>query len=379
MLAALCFAIALVVMAFIPRPVEPEAALESLPLAGTEKDCLPSNTYRVKTGSPTDKRRPSPSPIRTGPPVNGGELPGKSLSPDRNTFPVNSFHGEIIALEPLHPWQGFQSKNSRHSNETRTRGGTILSTKNAPGGSGDIGSVPQHADSFCRKFFSYFPTSRIPTHLRTSMIRPTMGGKNTPTAKVRPNRISIFPKLQHDASSSIPLHNSPSLVTMPRDRAAEYTPTAFSVLSNNPVLTSPSGDSQPTYLDHSRTTTPNVCSFRSSPASVHSKEVGPTPYVLHPSVPTPGVAHFQDLSAFWGPKGTSSWNNASLAAGGSNLPLMRSASQPRRTVQRSGAGTVHRASTSPVKEVPFLRRGSDGQVLDQTQWWGLVRSAATKP
>jgi hypothetical protein len=379
MLTALCVAIALGVMAFIPRPVELDAALESLPLAGTEEDVLPSNPDWFKAGSPTDERRTSLSPIGTELPVitynNGGELPGES---DRNASPANSIHREMITLEPPHLWHGFQSKNSRHSNENRTRGGTI-STRNAPGGSTSFGPVPQHADPFCRKFFSYSPTPRVPIYSRASMIRPAVGRKNTPAAKVRPNRTSTFPKLLHDASSPIPLRNSPSLVTMPRDHATEYTPTVFSVPSNNSVPTPPWDDSPPTYPDHARTTTPNVYPFPSAPANVLSIEVQPTPYTLLPSVPTPDVARFQDLSAFWGPKDISSGNNASFSTGGSNAPLMRSVSQFRRTVQRSGGSTTHGASMPPVPEVPFLRRGSDGQVLDQTQWWGLVNSAATKP
>jgi hypothetical protein len=380
-LTALCSAIALGVMAFIPRPVEPEAALESIPRAGTEQDVLPSNSDWLKAGGPTDERRTSLSSIGTELPVvtynNGGELPGEL---DRNTSPANSIHGDIITLEPPHHWHGFQSKDSRHSNENRTRDGT-MPKRNAPGGSTRIGSVPQHADSFCQKFFSCSPTSRVPIYSRASVVRPAVGGKNIPVAKVRPNRTSSFPKPLHNASSPIPLRNSPSLVTMPHDRATEYPPTVFSVLSNNLVPTSPWYDSPPTYPDPARTTTPNEYSFHSAPENVLSieVEVEPTPYALLPSVATPDVARFQDLGAFWGPKDISSGNNASFATGGSNSPLMRSVSQPRRTVQRSGVGTAHHSSMHPVKEVPFLRRGSDGEVLDQTQWWGLVRSAATKP
>jgi hypothetical protein len=242
MLTVLCVAIVLGVMAFIPRPVEPEAALESLPLAKTEEDVLPSNPDRFKAGSPTDQRRSSLFPISTGLPVvtynNGDELPGESDR--RNTSPVNSIHREIIAPEPPHLWHGFQSKNSRHSNENRTHDGTI-STRNAPGGSTNInqGSVPQHADSFSRKFFSYSPNPRVPIYSRASMIRPPVGRKNTPAAKVRPNQTSTFPKPLHDVSSPIPLRNLPSVVTIPRDHATGYTPTVFSVPSNNSVLTPP--------------------------------------------------------------------------------------------------------------------------------------------
>jgi len=372
MLTALCFAIALGVMAFIPRPVEPEATLESLPLAETEDNELPLSPDRFKAGSHTDERRTSPSPIRIRLPVvtynNVGELPGRTLSRDRNTS-ANSTHREVITPEPPHFWQGFQ----RNGNENRTRDGTI-STRNAPGGSTSIGSVPQRADSFSRRFFSYSPTSRVPTHSRASMIRPAVGGRSP---LVRPNRTSTFARLPHDAlSPPIPLRNFPSLVTVPRDRTTEYPPTVFSARSNESVLTPPSGwdVSQPTYPDHARMTPPDVYSLRPAPANVHSVVVEPPPYALHPSVPSPRAARFQDLSTFLGLNDISSGNGASFATGGSNAPLMPSVFQPRRAVQRSGEG-----STPPVKKVHFLRRDSDGQALpvDETNWWGLVRSAAT--
>jgi hypothetical protein len=379
-LTALCSAIALGIMAFIPRPAKPqaEAALESLPLVRTGEDALPSSPNRFKTGNPTDEQRTSPSPIGTGLPVvtynNGGELPEES---DRNTSPlvVNSIHREIITPEPLHLRHGFPSQNSRHSNENRTRDGTT-STRNTPGASTSTGSVPQHADSFCRKFFSYSPTSLVPIYSPASAV----GGQNTPAAKVRPNRrTSTFPKLRHDASLPVPLRNFSSLMTMPRDHATGYRPTVFPVPNNSSVPTPPWGDSPPTYPDHARTTTPNAYPFPPAPTNVRSIEMQPTPYALLPSVPAPDAAHFQEPSAFWGPKDISPGNNASFATGGSNTPLVRSVPQRRSTVQHSGVSTVHRTSMPPVPEVPFLRRGGDEQVLDQTQWWELVNSAATKP
>lgn len=418
-------------MAFIPRPVEPDAALESLPLEETGEDDLPSNTNLFKAGSPSDERRTSLS-IRTVLPVvtnnNGGELPWEPSPPDWNTSSVNSTHREIITV-PSRMLQGFQSKDLRRSNETRTRGGTMFK-RNGPGGSSRIGSAPQRADSFCQNFLSYSPTSRVPTNSRASMGKPAVRGKSTPsTAKVRSSRNSTSPKLRRDIFKLSPsLRNSHSLATMPRDRATENTPSVFSIYSNNSVLTSPWDDLRPTYPDHGRTTTPNVfglpppvttprnlaTEYTPTLASVlshylaptspgghsqreetyldharttthsasendHSTEAGPTPYILHPSVPTPVVARFQDFSTFWSPRDISSGNNASFAAGGPNVPVMRSASQFRKTVQRSGERTVHRASVVPIKGDPFLRRGSDGQVLDKTQWWGLVKSAATKP
>jgi hypothetical protein len=384
MFTALCFAIALGVMAFIPRPVDPEAALEFLPLARTEGNVLPSNHDWLKAGSPTnERRRTSLPPIRTGLPVvtynNGGELP-ESSSPDRNTPPVNSIRREVIPLQPPHLWQGFESKNSTQSNKNRTRGETIP-TRNAPGGSTSIGSVPHRADSFGQKYSSYSPTSRrVPIHPRAPMSRPAEGGKNTHAAKVWPNRASTFPKPRQDALPPIPLRNSRSLKIMPHDRATEYPPRVFSAPSDNSVLPPPWDDSQPTYPDHARTTTPDVYSFLPAPQNVHTVVVEPPPYGLLPSVPSPRVERFEDPSVFWGPSDTSSGNNAPFATGGSNAPLVSRVSQARRTAQLPGEGTVHYAGMlPPVRKVRFLRRSSDGQVLDQTQWWGLVRGAASKP
>ena len=386
MLTALCFAIALGVMACIPRPVGPEAVLESLPLARTEGDGLPSNPDLFKAESPTDERRKnSLTPLRTGLPVvtynNERSLP----SPPGNTPPVNSIHGETIPWEPPHTWQGFQSKNPRPGNENRTRGGTISTTRNAPGGSTSIGSAPRRAESFSQKYSPYSPIPRlVPIHSRalTRMVRPVEGGKNTPAAEVGPNRTSTFPKLRRDALSPIPLRNPPPLrlVTLPHDRATEYPPRVFSALNNSSVLTPPWDDSQQAYPDPVRKTMPEVYSFHPAPENVNSVLVEPPPYGLLPSVPSPRTARFQDLSAFYGPNDTSAGENASFATGGSNAPVVRSVSQPRKVVQRSGEeGTAHDVGVPPVKKVRFSRRSSDGQVLDQTQWWGLVRGAATKP
>lgn len=387
MLTVLCFSIALGVMAFIPRPVDPEARLESLPLEWTKGDVLPSNPDRLKAGSPSDERRRPPlPPVRIGLPVvtynNGGELPGESSSPDRNTPPLNNIRREAIPLEPPPIWQGFESKNSRHGNESRTRGGTI-STRNAPGGSTSIGSVPHGTDSFTQKYSSYSPvSSRVPIHPRAPMIRPAEGGntRNTPAARVWPNRVSTFPKLRQVALPPIPLRDSPSLDTIPRDRATEYPPRVFSALSNTSVLALPRDDSQPTYPDPARTTTLEAYSFHPASENVHSVVVDPPPYVLLPSVPTPRVERFEDLGSFWGPNDTSAGNNASSATGGSDAPMARSVSPPRGTAQGQGEGTAHHAGViPPVKRVRFVRRSSDDQVLDQTQWWDLVRGAASKP
>jgi len=163
------------------------------------------------------------------------------------------------------------------------------------------------------------------------------------------------PTYNHARTTTPDVFDLPPPVTTPHDLATEYTPTLYSAFSHYLAPTSPEDYSQTeeTYPDHARTMTPNVDPSYSALASGHcdSIEVGPTPYVLHPSVPTPVVARFQDLSAYWGPKDISSGNDALFAAGRSSAPPFR------RTVQRHGLG----------------------EGMDRTQWWGLVRSAATKP
>jgi len=354
-LAVLCFAIALGVVALVHQSVE------SLPKA---EDDVPRSPEYIKDDSPSDDPQTiSFHSIRT---------------------KVNNTNEETIELEPPHLWQSFRTRNSRQRNVAPTNGGTI-STRDGPGEGTGVGSGPQHADSFCRKFLCYSPTSRVPINSQVSMIRPGVGGEITPVVKDRPNQSSALPKLQIDVSSPNPLRNSPSLVStgMPRDSATEYTRTVYSVLSNDSVLTSPWDGSQwePTYPDHARTMTHNAYPFHPAAANFHTMGVRINPYALLPSVPaTPGVARLQDLSASRGPRGLSSGNNASFVTSGPNAPLMRGITQPRRTVQRSGGVTMaHHPSMPLVKESPPLRRGSDGQVLNQTQWWDLVRSAAAKP
>jgi hypothetical protein len=123
--------------------------------------------------------------------------------------------------------------------------------------------------------------------------------------------------------------------------------------------------------------TPSAYPHHPAATNVHFMWVEPIPYVLLPSVPTPGVARFQGLSPFGDPKDLSS-GDASFAASGSNAPLLRGISQPHRTVQRSGGSTAHHPSMPPIKESPYLQRDIDGQASDQTQWWGLVKSAAAQ-
>jgi len=170
-------------------------------------------------------------------------------------------------------------------------------------------------------------------------------------------------------------------VTTPRDRAAEYTPTLYSILSHYSVPGS--GDhsqrEEQTHPDSPRTARPSVYSFHSSAASVHSVWEESTPHVPPPPVLALDIARFRGPGSFLGPKNPSLGNHASFAARPSSVPLKRKVSEPSRTtVPHYGDHSAHRSYIPPVKASPFPRRGSDGQVLDQTQWWQLVLSAAAK-
>ena len=136
----------------IPRPVES--------LQGTEDDDLPSNTGWFMAGSPTaNERRPFLSSARTELVTYNHELREGSLSRNYNASPVNNIHRETIALElPRFNWQNFEIRNSTHTNETCSHGGTI-SMRNTPGGGTDSDSGSQHIGRFSSNSFrdSSFP------------------------------------------------------------------------------------------------------------------------------------------------------------------------------------------------------------------------------
>jgi hypothetical protein len=103
-LIALCFAVALGVMAFIPQ------LMESSP--GTEEYGLTSNPDCLGASSPTaDEQRTFLFSIRTGSPVI--ELP-ESLSPNRNTF-----HRLIIT--PSRPAESLQETEDNESSSNAGR------------------------------------------------------------------------------------------------------------------------------------------------------------------------------------------------------------------------------------------------------------------
>jgi hypothetical protein len=373
MLIVLCFAIALGVMAFVPRPVE------SLP--GTEEDNAPWSPASFKAGSPSDERRTISFysiDSRTGLVSynNRGVLPAS-----RSSSPVNGAREETITVGPPRLRQSFQSPNLRHSNNTSTYSGSI-SMRNVPRERASVVSGPQRADSLYRNPFRDPSPPPVSIHSRASTIRPGVEGENSSIAEDRPNMSFTFSEPKRDALSSIPLRNTPPPVTVPRDRATEPTSALYSILNHYSVPASPGGHSQleQTCPDSARTATPSVYSFYSSAASVHSMWVESTPNVPPPPVPALDIAQYRGPSSFLGLKGPSSGNNiAPLAARGSNASLKHKVSEPSRTAQHHGEISAHQSYVSPVEESPFSRRGSDGQVLDPTQWRRLVLSAAGKP
>jgi len=252
--------------------------------------------------------------------------------------------------------------------------------RNAPRERANVVSGPQRVDSLYRSPFCDPSPPPVSIYPRASTIRPDVGGENSSISEDRPNLSSTFSELKRGALSPIALRNTPPPVTMPRDRATEYTSTLHSILSHYSDPASPGDHSQleQTYPDGARTATNSVYSFHSSAASVHSMWVESTPSVPPPPVPALDIAHFRGHSSFLGPKDPSSGNNASFVAG-SNAPLKRKVSEPSRTVQHYGELSAHQSYVSPVEESPLSRRGSDGQVLDPTQWRRLVLSAAAKP
>jgi hypothetical protein len=159
----------------IPRPVD---SVE--PLQWTEDDDLPSNPDGFKVGSPTaNERRTFLSSSRTGLVTHNNELREESLSPDRNASPVNSNHS---TLEPPHFWHNFEieNRNSRHSNETGSHGGTI-SMRNTPGGGSSTDSGSLRVGAFSPNSFrdSSTPPVSIYSHSPLSVIRPGVGGETS--------------------------------------------------------------------------------------------------------------------------------------------------------------------------------------------------------
>jgi hypothetical protein len=242
MFTVFCFAIALGIMAFIPRPVET--------LPGEKEDGMLPSPASFRAGSPTDEERPMSFysiDSRTGliSYNDQGVLPDGPLYPDRDTTLVNGAPRGTITVGPPLLWD-----------TPRDRAGVV--------------SQPQGVDSFHRNPFRD-PTPP-PASIHLQVARTGVGGENSSIFDDGPNLSSAFPGLIYGAPST----------AIQRDRATEHT--------------------QP---DQARTTTPRAHSHHSMAASVHSKWAPPTPHTLPPQVLTPRIAPFRAPSVSQGLKGPS--------------------------------------------------------------------------
>ncbi len=311
MFTVFCFAIALGIMAFIPRPVET--------LPGGKEDEMLSSPASFRAGSPTDEERPMSFysiDSRTGliSYNDQGVLPDGPLYPGRDTTLVNGAPQGTITVGPPRLWD-----------TPRDRAGVV--------------SQPQGVDSFHRNPFRD-PTPP-PTSIHLQVARTGVGGENSSISDDGPNLSSAFPGLIHRAPST----------AIQRDRATEYTPALSSVLNYYPLPKPVGVNSQPeqTQPDQARTTTPRAHPHHSMAASVHSRWAPPTPHALPPQVLNPGIAPFRAPSVSQGPRSPSPRELCNVLAGmrcightpflARKAPLRGRAVTVKRWIERSGSGS----------------------------------------
>jgi len=255
----------------------------------------------------------------------------------------------------------------------------MISTRDAPGDRANVVSPPQRVESFQSNPFRGPASPPVSVHSLASMSRTGMGGETSSISEERPIRSPAFPEPIHRALPPITHHDSPPHVTTLRDRAAEYTPVLSPIITHySPPVSFGSSAQQQTPPDRAQAATPGARSFHSRAASVHSKWAAPNPHAPPPPALTPGTALFRGPSMSFGLKNPSSAYNAPFETWGSKPGLRRQVSEPFRSLRRFSENTAHQSYTSRVKETDFPRRGSDGQVLDRTQWQQLVLNAAAK-
>jgi len=317
----LCFAIALGIMAFVPRPVES--------LSDGEDDEVPPSPASFKAGSPSEERQVTSFysvNSRTGLVSYNeeDELSEEPLSPNSDTVPLNESRQETITVGPPQLWQSFQIPNPTQDKDTYTFDGTT-SMRNAPGEHARIVSEPKRTDSYLRSPFRDPSPPPAFIHSQASMTIGTgVGGAKSP----------------------------PPVATQ-RGRPTEYTPILNSFLHHYSLPAAVKGDSrlEDASSDRARKVTSRALSHHSSAASIHSKWEAPTQHTLPLPVLMPGDSHFRGPSTFLGGlRNPSLMQPARFEPWGSDDTLKRQRSDPSGNSQRFGGRTTHQRA---VPEVPF--------------------------
>jgi hypothetical protein len=376
MLTVLCFALALGIMAFFPRPVE------SLPNSeGDEK--APLSPASFGAGSPTDEWRQISSfysvDSRTGLVSYSDKVvlqDASPRSPDRDFTPVNGAHQETITVGPPRLSLSFQNSELRLSHDDSTYD-RMASKGDTPGDRASADSLPQRVESFQSNPFRDPTSPPASIHSLASMNGTGVGGETSSISEARPIRSPAFPEPIHRALSPTALHDAQPLVATRRDRAAEYRPVSILSHYSLPAPLGSSAQPEQTHSDRAQVASLSARSFHSLAASVHSKWAAPTPHAPPPPALTPGVALSRGHTVL-GHRNPSSAYNTSFKTWGSKPGLVRQVSEPIRSLRHFGENAAHQSHIPHVKEGLFPRRGSDGQVLDRTQWQQLVQSAAAK-
>ncbi|KAF8274971.1 hypothetical protein EI94DRAFT_14528 [Lactarius quietus] len=337
----LCFSITLGIMAFLPRPVES--------VSGSAEAGSPFSPASFKAGSFFDEERPPSlhffdSRMGSIPLGDTGEFPDESLSPARTRVPVNR-----APQKSPHLWQSSQTQRLGNSANGPMHTKTTITKADGPvkPASVDVKSERQDTGSLYLNLFSARSPSPLPNHTPAS----EASNESPSVSRNMPSWPHTAPKLMYGARS----------VTMDHNRAAPYTPTIHADPGAHSFSATFRESHQPyhMYPDVVQTASPRVYSLHSATASVYSKWTVSPPHNLPPPVLTPRVAHSTHF----------------------HLQDPPSKYRARKTSEPNGGdrNISRRSNISPVTEGSFQRRGSDGQVVDHTQWRRLVLGAADKP
>ncbi|KAH9063393.1 hypothetical protein EDB87DRAFT_179088 [Lactarius vividus] len=321
----LFFAVILGIMAFLPRPVEPNG------------EDFPPSPASFKAGSLYDGRPPS---FHSFDPRMGYDdkstFPDEPLSPARALALANS-----APQEPPRLWQGSQTRNST---DDPIYAQTMIARTDSP--MNPPGADVKKADSFYFNPFSSPSPPPLPVYTPASET-----GNEPPSVPLTiPGRLPTVPELMYGARGM----TSDSL---PHDRAAPYTDPSASL----PATFRGSHQPHHLYPEPVQTAMPRISSFHSSTASIHSKWAMSPSHALPPPDFTSGASGLQDLPTLYHAQ---------------NTTLKRNASVPNATAPNHSGSLARRSYILPVSESSLQRRGSDGQVVDHAQWQRLVLGAA---